>query len=258
MLQRLWPLPALLVWLMAWGMHVALRPWTASPWLLLGLPTLLGVALAAWPVWASTRWRAMFLAAGFPVSVSVMAIMPTSANSAASPSMGMAWLLPLGLLLLAYPVRAWRDAPVYPTPANALNGLPGHLPLPAGTRILDAGCGLGHGLQALRAAYPAAQLNGIEWSWPFAMWARWRCPWAKVQRGDMWAQDWSAFDVVYVFQRPESMPRIWAKARAEMKPGAWLVSLAFEIPQVTPTACVGKAVRGNVHTLWLYQLKRLH
>lgn len=257
MLQRLWPLPALLVWLMAWGLHLLLKQGATSPWLQLGLPTLLGVAFAAWPMWASTRWRTMFLAAGFPISVSVLTLMPGHTHATSGP-MGVAWLLPLGLLLLAYPVRAWRDAPVYPTPVDALQDLPSSLPLMAGARVLDAGCGLGHGMKAWHAMYPQAHIEGIEWSWPFAMWARWCCPWAKVQRGDMWAQNWSSFDVVYVFQRPESMPRIWAKAQADMKPGAWLVSLAFDIPGVAPKACVGKGVSGDTHTLWVYQAKRLH
>lgn len=257
MLQRLWPLPALLVWLMAWLVHLALRQSAASSWLSLGVPTLLGVAFAVWPLWASTRWRAMFLAAGFPISLGMMTLVATHASSPTM-TMGAAWLLPLGLLLLAYPVRAWRDAPVYPTPVDALKDLPNSLSLPADARVLDAGCGLGHGLRAWHAAYPQARLSGIEWSWPFALWARWRCSWAKVQRGDMWAQDWADFDVVYVFQRPESMTRIWAKAQAQMKPGAWLVSLAFEIPNVAPKACLGKGNSGDVHTLWLYQTKRLH
>jgi hypothetical protein len=33
---------------------------------------------------------------------------------------------------------------------------------------------------------------------------------------------------VYLFQRPESMPRAIDKARAEMARGTWLVSLEFE------------------------------
>ena len=33
------------------------------------------------------------------------------------------WLLPAGLLLLAYPVRAWRDAPLFPTPPKGRCGL---------------------------------------------------------------------------------------------------------------------------------------
>jgi hypothetical protein len=138
------------------------------------------------------------------------------------------WLAPLGLLLLAYPVNAWRDAPVFPTPRGALTDLPRHAPLPANARILDAGCGMGDGLAELHRAYPTADLHGIEWSWPWRIVCGLRCPWATVRRADMWAADWSGFDLVYLFQRPESMPRAVDKARRELKAGAWLVSLEFE------------------------------
>jgi SAM-dependent methyltransferase len=139
-----------------------------------------------------------------------------------------AWLLPLGLLLLVYPVNAWRDAPLFPTPPNALVELPQHAPLSEGARVLDAGCGLGHGLQALRLAYPQAQLHGLEFSWPLRALCALRCRWATVRQGDIWTHDWSGYDMVYLFQRPESMARAVQKARAELRPGAWLVSLEFE------------------------------
>ena len=50
---------------------------------------------------------------------------------------------------------------------------------------------------------------------------------ATVRRADIWAADWSGYDLVYLFQRPESMPRAAAKAARELRPGAWLASLEF-------------------------------
>jgi hypothetical protein len=154
------------------------------------------------------------------------------------------------LLLLLYPLKAWRDAPLFPTPPDALNELPDVAPLEPGSRVLDAGCGLGHGLQALSQAYPLAQLHGIEQSWPLMWLCRWRCPWAKVERGDIWRADWSGYDMVYLFQRPESMPRAVEKARAELKPGAWLVSLEFEALDLKPVARLDGAQGKPV---WVYQ-----
>ena len=80
-----------------------------------------------------------------------------------------AWLLPLLLVALVYPMNAWRDAPLFPTPAAALAQLPLHAPLRDGAQVLDAGCGLGDGLMALRRAYPDTRLHGTEWSWPLAL-----------------------------------------------------------------------------------------
>ena len=48
----------------------------------------------------------------------------------------------------------------------------------------------------------------------------------------------------------ETMPHAVAKARENMKPGAWLVSLEFEATELTPTAVVQASADRPV---WLYQ-----
>ena len=155
-------------------------------------------------------------------------------------------------LLLVYPLNAWRDAPLFPTPPDALNDLPDCAPLEPGARVLDAGCGLGDGLIALRQAYPLARLEGLEWSRPLRWLCARRCPWAQVHWGDMWRADWSGCQLVYLFQRPESMARAAAKAQAEMAPGAWLVSLEFAVP--------GWPTHGQLHhapggrPVWVYRM----
>ncbi len=213
---RAWPLPALLVWAAAWCAYLALKAWDASPLLALVLPSLGGVGAS---VLGNSGWRRLMIGAGFPLSLAV---------SGAASIPAWAWLVPLGLLILVYPLKAWRDAPIFPTPPDALQALAQHAPLSDGARVLDAGCGAGHGLRGLRHAYPQAELHGLEWSWPLRAWSALVCPWARVRQGDMWATDWSGYALVYLFQRPESMPRALAKARAELAAGTWLVSLEFE------------------------------
>jgi len=171
-----------------------------------------------------------------------------AAASAAAPAQW-PWLLPLAALLLFYPLRAWRDAPLFPTPPNALDAAASRIALAPGARVLDAGCGHGAGLRALHSAWPQASVEGVEWSRPLAWIARLRCPWARVRRGDLWRDDWSGCALVYLFQRPESMPRAWRKAQAELPAGAWLASLEFEVPGHSPTLCLPA---GSGRTLWLY------
>jgi hypothetical protein len=213
-----WPLPALLAWAAGWVAMLALFRATALP---PALAVAAGLGVAGLPaLFAATFWRRVILAGGFPVSL--------LASGAGALLPAWAWLLPLAALALAYPVTAWRDAPVFPTPRDALAGLDRHVALAADACILDAGCGLGHGLRALRGVWPAARLSGVEWSWPLALATRLRCPWARVERADMWRGSWAGQDLVYLFQRPESMARALAKADAEMRPGSWIVSLEFE------------------------------
>lgn len=221
-----WPLPPLLLWAAAWAGFIGLRLGLQRP------PAeafVMAALLAA--VWAfrrgTTPARRLIMALGFPLSwVLASGMLPLPP----------AWVWALGAvaLLLLYPWRTWRDAPLFPTPADALNDLPGLAPLPPGARVLDAGCGLGHGLEALRQAYPLASLAGVESSRLLAWACARRCPWAQVAAGDLWQADWSAVELVYLFQRPETMPRAADKARAELRDDAWLVSLEFPIEGVAP------------------------
>jgi SAM-dependent methyltransferase len=234
-----WPLPALAAWCAAWALFGALRALDTPAWLAPVLGVGLGVALS---VFGATPWRRIFIAAGFPLSL------VASGLAVALPAW--AWLVALALLLAVYPLNAWRDAPLFPTPPGALAGLAALAPLPVQARVLDAGCGLGAGLRELRREYPQARLLGLEWSWPLRVACALRCRDAAVRRDDIWSADWSAQDLVYLFQRPESLPRAVNKAGAELRPGAWLASLEFEAMALRPQAVLrppgGRAV-------WLYR-----
>ncbi len=233
-----WPLPALLAWGGAWLVFAALQRTAAPALLAVLLACSVGVVAS---LLAGNWWRRSFIALGFPLSLALTGAVTLPA---------WAWLAPLALLLLVYPLNAWRDAPVFPTPRQALDALAGRAPLPPQARVLDAGCGMGDGLKALRRAYPQARIEGVEWSWPLRLLCALRCPWARVRRGDMWRADWSGYQLVYLFQRPESMARAAAKARAELAPGAWLVSLEFPLPDTEPQAQLRLSGGRRV---WLYQ-----
>jgi len=219
-LDGMWPLPALLVWFAAWGILRLSMPLGLSVGSGLIVASAVGVLSS---LWGQTWWRRLLIASGFPLS-----FIFSSLNGAVSDVSAWIWLLLLALLLMVYPLNTWRDAPLFPTPRGALAELPALAPLPDGALVLDAGCGLGHGLRELRAAYPNVKLHGMEWSWPLRWLAAMRCPWALVRRADMWEADWGVYDMVYLFQRPESMERVMAKAARELRPGAWVVSLEFE------------------------------
>ena len=66
----------------------------------------------------------------------------------------------------------------------------------------------------------------------------------------MWAADWGGHALVYLFQRPESLPRAVAKARRELADGAWLASLEFEAAELEPQAVLRRA---GERPLWLYR-----
>jgi hypothetical protein len=234
-----WPLPALLAWGACWSVFLGLSRLGLAPWAALPVACAVGLGCA---VFGGTRWRRAILALGFPLSLAL---------SGGMSAPGWVWLLLLAVLLALYPLNAWRDAPLFPTPAQALRDLAAAAPLAPGARVLDAGCGLGDGLRALHEAYPRAEMFGIEWSWPLRAACALRCPWARVRQGDIWRADWGPYAMVYLFQRPESMARAAAKARSELAPGAWLVSLEFEAQDLPPT---GRLQAPDGRPVWLYRL----
>ncbi|MBL8289202.1 MAG: class I SAM-dependent methyltransferase [Rubrivivax sp.] len=237
-----WPLPALLVWLSGWLAAGLLQQGGAASWALAG-----GTATAAAASLAIAGGvRRLIAALGFPLSAVALAWVE-------GPVASFWWLAALAPLALAYPLRAWRDAPFFPTPAGALQGIE-RIVQPAPGCVLDAGCGLGHGLAALGRAWPQARLQGVEWSAPMAWLAARRLRCARIERADMWAASWAAFDLVYLFQRPETMARAWAKAAAEIggRPGGgWLVSLEFAVPGVEPAA---RLQRGGGRPVYVYRI----
>lgn len=233
-----WPLPALLAWAGGWA------AWQAC--LVAGLP-----AAGAWLAGATLGlllasrsrgpWRRTLAAAGFPLASVALGSLPGWP--------AWAWLLLATAVLLLYPLGAWRDAPFYPTPAAAVRGLnllPG---MAAPVHVLDAGSGLGHGLAALRGQWPQARFSGLERSRLLCALTALRCPWAELRAGDMWQATWCGHDLVYLFQRPESMPRAWAKAQRELAAGSWLVSLEFPVPGVAEHACLQQPGQRPV---WVY------
>ena len=216
--RLIWPLPALLAWGCAWVVFLLLQRTDLPSLASLLLACLLGVGFS---VLGGTTMRRVIIGAGFPLSLAASGMAHVPAWS---------WLLPLGVLLLIYPLNAWRDAPVFPTPRNALRDLGKQAPLRDNALVLDA---------------------GLEWSWPLRAACALRCPWARVRQGDIWRADWSPYDMVYLFQRPESMARAAAKARADMRSGAWLVSLEFEVKSMTPKA---RLQSPDGRPVWVYQM----
>jgi len=239
-INRSWPLPAFAAWAACWVVFASVAQLGAAPAAAFVAAGVVGAALS---LIGATPWRRVFVGCGFPLSFAVL-----FGSNVALPAW--AWLLALALLAVVYPMRAWRDAPIFPTPAGALRGLAQGVPLAPCAAVLDAGCGLGAGLVELRREYPDAALEGIEWSWPLWLAAAARCRFARIRRGDLWSADWSRFALVYLFQRPESMPRAAAKAAHELPPGAWLASLEFEIATLQPQLVLES---GDGRRVWLYR-----
>jgi hypothetical protein len=166
------------------------------------------------------------------------------------------YLLAFALLVSVY----WRtfrgDVPLYLSNQATAKAALELLPARGGVRAVDLGAGTGGLLRHLAQGRPDGLFTGIELApLPYLLTrlATSDLPNCTVKRGDFWDDHLAAYDVVYAFLSPPAMPRLWQKARAEMRPGSLLVSNSFPIPDATPQQVVEVADRRHTH-LYCYAL----
>ncbi len=134
----------------------------------------------------------------------------------------------------------WRtdrsQVPLYLSNAATAEALVAVLP-DAPCQVIDLGCGDGGLLRRLAASRPDCAFVGIEHAplpWLWAKLAGIGRANLKIRYGDFWRLRLDRFDLVYAFLSPVPMPRLIAKARTEMRPGALLVANSFAVPGVAP------------------------
>jgi hypothetical protein len=129
------------------------------------------------------------------------------------------------------------QVPYYPSSKSVRDAVAASLPA-SPVRFIDIGSGLGGLSLELARRRTESSFSGIEIA---------PLPWlvsllrAKLLRidarfllGDYNGLDFSRYDVIFAYLSPAAMPALWEKARAEMHPGALLLSYEFPIPQAAP------------------------
>ncbi|MBM3391350.1 MAG: methyltransferase type 12 [Betaproteobacteria bacterium] len=148
------------------------------------------------------------------------------------------------------------EVPLFLSSRAVAEALLGLLPQHAGLRVIDLGAGSGGLLRRLARARPEARFTGIEHApLPYFL-ARLNARGLVnlvIRRSDLWREPLHGTDVVFVFLSPRVMPRLWEKTRAEMRPGALLVSSSFPVPEAEPERVVEVADRRGTK-LYCYRM----
>jgi hypothetical protein len=147
-------------------------------------------------------------------------------------SMDPNWFLAAFLLLALTSMGAVRTrVPLYLSSPRAADELA--LRLPEQGRLIDLGCGWGGPLARIHQQRPDVILAGVEAAPLNWLITKFRLSIlgakADIRLGSLWEVDLSDFDIVYAYLSPAPMPRLWEKARREMKAGSLFISNTFAI-----------------------------
>lgn len=145
------------------------------------------------------------------------------------------YLAALLTLILVYGNLFSSRVPLYLSNAKTLEALDHWLKACGATHFVDLGCGTGRVLHYLAGRHPAVFFEGVERALlPLAFGAlkSRRQKNVRFHARDLWRTDLRSADVVYAFLSPLVMQQLWLHACAQMRPGSFLVSRAFEVPGV--------------------------
>lgn len=135
----------------------------------------------------------------------------------------MVYLL-LFLVLLTAVYGAWSAAPWLPTKRRDVKRMVDLAEIKPGEKAYDLGCG--DGRLVFAAASRGATATGIEvffLPWLYAKVKSWFIPRTKIIFGDLFFQNISDADVVFIFLLDKSYKRLVEKFSRELKSGARIV-----------------------------------
>jgi len=170
------------------------------------------------------------------------------------------WVYPAALVfcLLIYWNSASEQVPLYLTNRRTWKALSELVQEKNAKTFVDLGSGLGGVVTYLAGAHPDLRTTGLETAPLVFLASKIRVMVsgrgnAQVLYKSIWDEDLAAHDLVYCFLSPVPMPRMFAKAKAEMRPGTLFVSNSFAVREQEPTL-IKDVVDGRKTRLYVYRM----
>jgi SAM-dependent methyltransferase len=230
----------------AWGVASALAA-TGHALSLYGIASVQGaLAAALTALWGLAPWWCAIQLV-FPIAL-------VGASALRLPPA--AFLAAFAFLLALYWSTFRTQVPFYPSGPAVWRAVAELLPQDRPLRVLDIGSGLGGLVLDLARRRPDADVSGIEMAplpWLVGVLrARATASAARFVRGDYERLDFADYDVVFAYLSPAAMPRLWEKARAQMRPSSILVSYEFEVPAQAPDQTIAPTASGPPLYVWYF------
>lgn len=131
------------------------------------------------------------------------------------------------------------QVPFFPSRPGAWQAIEPLISQTKPSRVIDIGSGLGDMSMYIAKQRPLCQSEGIEIApLPFIiskLRALLKRSAAKFKLGNYNDLNFGDYDIVFAYLSPVAMLPLWKKAQIEMKSGSLLISLEFEINDISPT-----------------------
>lgn len=165
------------------------------------------------------------------------------------------WLFWAALALAAPNILAFMAVPFVPAPMGVARDMVAAAGLKPGETVYDLGCGDGR-VVYLAAKEPGVKGVGLELSPVVYLLARargalWRSG-AKIRLADFRRQDLSGADAVFCYLSPALMRALEPRLRAELKPGARVISYIYRFPNWKES----RSAASEPGTIWVYEQPR--
>ncbi|WP_295625151.1 hypothetical protein [uncultured Nitrosomonas sp.] len=193
------------------------------------------------------KWWIPIHLAFMPLAIAVLALNISST-----------WFLVLFLcLLLTYGKTYKTQVPLYLSSKNVNQALATLLPKQGQFSFIDIGSGCGGLVSNLANTHKNGLFYGIEYApLPFLiskLRSMFSTSTSKIVWGDFWKHDFSSYDIVYAYLSPVPMASLWQKVNQEMRPGSFLISNTFIIPDIPPDKSIKLDDFSN-STLYLWKI----
>lgn len=149
-----------------------------------------------------------------------------------------------------------NGAPFVPTPMEAVKKMIRLAKIKKGDVVYDIGCGDGRMVFVAANEY-GAKATGLELSPLVYFFARirkilWRSK-ARILFRNFKHHNFRDADVIVCYLMPETLEKLKPKLEAELKPGARIVSYAFEVKGWNPDLKEEKDVALQLAPIWIYK-----